>query len=105
MGSNHLTKVVGYEGGTWQAKCSCRTRSPVFDRRWEAEDWNRTHLETVARARAHLRDRVPSLKDQRDWFRKQAAKATDEQVRRQWISLADELDHRLGRPVSQEGLF
>lgn len=102
--NNHIPKIVGNDGA-WQAKCTCRMRSPVYEQRWEADDWNRTHMQAVDRARAHLRDRAPSLKDQRDWYRKQAARATDETIRKQWLVLADGLDHRLGTGPHDESLF
>ena len=91
--SNHQTRIVG-NGDAWMGRCACHAQSELSEHRWEAEDWERTHLQEVERARAHLK-RTPSLKDQRDWFRKQAAN-TSGTVRQQWLALAEELDHRLG---------
>lgn len=103
--SNHVTKIVGSDEA-WQGRCSCRMQSPVLPHRWEADDWTRAHLTTVERVRVHLRDRTPSLKDQRDYFRKQASRATDETIKRQWNELADGLDHRIGTmPQHDETLW
>lgn len=103
--SHHKTAVAG-STDAWQATCLCSARSAVVEHRWEADDWCRSHMQAVERARTHLRDRSPSLKDQRDWYRKQAARATDETVRDQWLSLADGLDHRIGTTVlHDEALF
>jgi hypothetical protein len=101
--SNHKTRIVGGDGG-WQARCECYDHSPICEHRWEADDWKRAHLDAVARVRAHLK-KSPSLRDQRDWYRKQAAKATDEQARALWLMLAEGLDHRLGHPQHDDALF
>jgi hypothetical protein len=96
--SNHQTRIVGKDDA-WQAQCACKIHSPVFEHRWEADDWNRTHMKAVEQARLHLKRSLPSLKDQRDWYRKQASRSTDPTVKEQWLSLADELDHRIGTAV------
>jgi len=102
--SNHRTTIVGSEGA-WQAKCSCKTHSAITPHRWEAEDWNLSHLRAVDRARAHLQPRTPSLKDQRDWYLKQAALATEPSLKRQWQMLADSLDHRIGPDPHDTPMF
>lgn len=101
--SGHTTTIAGADGA-WQGRCSCKTRSPVFDHRWEADDWNRTHRDIVDRVRVHLA-RAPSLKDQYDWYIKQADRADDTKHRLLWLMLADELAHRLGQPAHDEPLF
>jgi hypothetical protein len=92
--SSHRTTVVGDEGA-WQAKCTCKRRSPVYDHEWKADDWNRLHLRAVERANLHPRG-GPTLKDQRDWYQTQADRATDKATREQWLQLAEGLDHRIG---------
>lgn len=102
--SSHQTKIIG-DTGAWQAKCSCKMRSPVVDHRWKADDWSDAHLRAVERTRTYLRG-TPSLTDQRDWYRDQASRATDETIREQWRNLAEGLDHRLGTgPAHDDPLF
>lgn len=96
--SSHQTRIVGH-GDAWQAHCTCKIHSDILDHKWEADDWIRTHMKAVEQARLHLKRSLPSLKDQRDWYRKQASRAADPAIRRQWLSLADELDHRIGTAV------
>jgi len=61
--NNHKMKVVGRTGG-WQAKCTCLgPDSPLYDHRWEADDWVQAHREAVERARAHLTGNRRSKKD------------------------------------------
>lgn len=63
--SNHRTSIVG-DDGAWQAKCSCDTRrSPLYEHRWEADDWIRAHVQIVARARSQKNTRLPKPDD--DW--------------------------------------
>jgi hypothetical protein len=101
--SGHKTTIAGADDA-WQGRCSCRMRSPVYDHRWEADDWNRNHLAIVDRVRTHLA-RSPSLRDQYAWFSRQAEQAADPEDRRLWGMLAEELGHRLGSPPHDEPLF
>ncbi len=101
--SGHQTTIAGADDA-WQGRCSCNTRSPVYGHRWEADDWNRAHLEIVDRVRVHLA-RSPSLKDQYAWFIHMAGKSTDPRDKQLWLMLADELAHRLGTPHQEEPLF
>src|SRR5262245_27249179 len=101
--SNHRTTIVGSDDA-WQGKCTCRLRSPAYPHRWQAEDWNLAHLDTVNRVRANLMNRQPGLADQRDWYRKQEA-ASSGRARAQWRALADALDHRLGKMPHDDPLF
>jgi hypothetical protein len=91
--SRHKTWVAGSD--PWQGRCVCEARGQVVEHRWEAEDWNRTHMEQVERARAHLYA-SPSLSRTRDHFREMEATCTDLVQKGQWKMLADEIDHRLG---------
>ena len=103
--TNHKPTVTGPEGA-WQGKCTCKIRSEVFAIRSDADWWIETHMNAVQRARAHLMSHHPSLKDQRDWYRKQAArKDISEEERGQWLHLAEGLDHRIGKPVDEAPLF
>lgn len=103
--SNHKTRIVGsYEA--WQGKCSCKAKSSVSKYRWEAEDWISTHLTQVQQARVHLMSRNPSLKDQRNWYQKQADRTDlSPEEREQWQQMATALDHRIGKPPEDTPLF
>jgi hypothetical protein len=66
MMDNHRTKIVGRTGG-WQAKCTCiGPDSPIYEYRWEADDWVRAHMQTVKQVRAHLKNTRPPKPDD-DW--------------------------------------
>lgn len=101
---NHLVQHI-YLDGHWYGWCSCETRSEPYGHRWQAEDWEMAHHVLVDRARAHLRDRNPSLKDQARWYRTQAEKATNGSERTQWAMLAHGLEQRLGVVVAEQPLF
>lgn len=98
---NHRTTIAG-DDGVWQARCLCGATSPIHALRWEADDWMISHLAQVDRARAHLLAHNPSLKDQRDWYRKQAGLTQDDTTRNLWLMLAGELDHRIGAPPADD---
>lgn len=101
--SGHKTTIAGHDDA-WQGRCSCRMRSPVYEHRWQADDWNRDHRAIVERVRSHLA-RTPSLRDQYDWFIKQAGLSTDPKIKSQWIMLAEGLAHRLGTAPHDEPMF
>jgi hypothetical protein len=102
--SNHTLTTARLDG-SWYGWCECGARSEPCVHRWGAEDWNASHLDQVARARAHLRDRNPSLLDQYRWYRKRAEQASDSRERAMWQMLATGLEHRLGHPVEEQPLF
>lgn len=91
--------------GTYQTRCECGDASDWLPNRWQAEDWATDHEAQVARVRAHLGRRAPSLTDQRNWYRVQAELATSERERLLWKMLADGLDHRIGKNVEETPLF
>lgn len=91
--SHHRAWIAGQD--PWQGKCTCGATGDVVDHRWQADDWGRTHIESVERVRA-MRRGQPSLTVSRDHYRKMEATATDPAQRAQWKVLADEIDHRLG---------
>lgn len=101
--SNHTTRIAGSDGA-WQGRCSCKMRGPVCDHRWEAEDWCLSHLRIADRARAHP-TRAPTLKEERDWYLKQAARAADEATKKMWEMLADGLTHRIGPEPKDDPLW
>lgn len=88
--SHHITTVIGADD-SWQAKCTCRWRSPVTDRP-DAVAAQDKHDAEVARTRAHLRTSTPSLRNVRDYYQRQADDpANTEDERALWRQLADEL--------------
>ena len=92
--SHHVTTLLG-SGDSWQAKCSCRWRSPVRSRA-EAEAAMDKHSGEVSRARAWLRVRTPSLRTMRDYYRKEADNPDwSPEERELWSQLADELEPRI----------
>lgn len=103
MGNHDLTTYKSKN--QWMSACTCGAHSEHVERRWQAEDWETSHLMLVARVRAHLGGRSPSLKDQRDWYRKQAAAAETDHDRHLWEILATGLAHRLGDPPEDTPLW
>lgn len=105
--SNHRVSFLG-SGDRSQARCFCKQKSPIGDR-GSIELWWYEHQEEVARIRAHLGTRNPSLKSQRDWFITQAENTDNPHDDRElWRQLADELDRFIAKkaPVLQsETLF
>lgn len=83
------------------ARCRCGFTTKKCRTRQEAEDDVNKHWQEVERVRLHLGTRNPSLQSQRDYYRQMAE---DENVtphdRRLWAILADELDRRVGSPVT-----
>jgi len=86
-----------------QARCSCLKKSPIGDR-GVAEGWWYAHQVDVERIRAHLGTRTPSLKQQHDWFLKQAENTDNEpDDRALWKQLAEEIDRHFSRkPVGEQ---
>jgi hypothetical protein len=106
--SNHHVRLV-LIGDQWQARCSCKQRSPVGDR-GDAETWDYMHHQEIERIRAQLGGRTPSLKSQREWFLQQADNEDNpSEDRALWRQLADELEHflvdRTRPPGEQLALF
>lgn len=105
---DHRLNVMGADGA-WQGVCSCLGRSPKVLIRQQVEDWWYEHRADVARARAALGTKTPSLASQRDWYVKQAADVSNSgHDRVLWQRLADELTQRLGDkavPADEPGLW
>lgn len=104
--SNHRITMIGGRAEC-QARCSCKQKSPVGPR-GDVEEWVYKHQELVARVRAHLGSRNPSLKTQHAWFRAQAANPENDPADRElWCQLADEVERFLTKrePIQQESLF
>jgi hypothetical protein len=102
--SNH-SLTTARRDGRWMTSCECGGVSDPYEHRWQADDWSADHLEQVARVRAHLRGRNPSLLDQYRWYRKQEAETTDPTERDRWAILAEGLSHRIGHSVDEVPLF
>lgn len=98
--SNHKTTIID-ERDKHRAICTCRAQSSSYDHRWEAQDWEFSHLNLVERVRTHLsHGKTPSLKSQRDYYReKEVDPNTPKDDRVWWKQWADELDHRLNDAV------
>ena len=89
------------------ARCKCGFVTPKYDHEWQVDDDLRVHDEKIERIKAHLGPSAPSLKSQRDYYRKMATDpGTDPKDRPLWQHLADELSARLNDdvPVVQEEL-
>lgn len=107
--SNHTVTIAHGEGG-YRAFCNCRATSVTYPHKWEAEDWKLTHKTLVQRVRTHLGyGHAPSLKNQRDWYMRQADNPqTPTRERAQWLMLAEELTRRLADdpgPGDTDGLW
>lgn len=97
--SHHITTLIGTDDA-WQAKCSCRWRSPLRTR-GEAEAAMDKHTAEVARAQAGLRVRNPSVRTMRDYYRKEAENPENTpEERALWAQLADGLEPRV--PVADD---
>jgi len=100
---SHRVEYVTQADGQYRAFCSCRLGSPLFGSRLEVEDWAYRHLDLARRARAHLRDRSPSIKDQYTYYTERAADPLESpENRRLWALLADGLRSRLPGPVEND---
>jgi hypothetical protein len=89
-------------------KCACRHESLKWITRGDAQEWEFHHLQQVERAKAALSNREPSMKNQRDHYRRmELDPETSEHDRNLWRIMREELDHRLNdqHPVEQEPLF
>lgn len=102
--ARHKTTVLPVAGDRWLATCSCRWRGAhhVLTAQM-AEDDIFTHLRQVEVARASARRGMPSLKDQRDYYRKMAETDEDERQARLWGQLAREIDRRLNETGAADG--
>ena len=100
--SEHHTKIIG-GNGMHQGKCTCGAQSKTVDYRWIAEDWVAEHMALVQKVRTHLTTRSPSLTDQRDYYRTmQLNPETPPGDVPLWRQLADEIEHRMGKPVTDQ---
>jgi hypothetical protein len=96
----HKTYMTG-GGDHWQAKCTCKQKSPIGPHA-EAAEWEWRHRRDAQTALAHLA-RTPSLRQQRDWYQTKALDpATPPSERVLWQSLADELTARLPEPDTNQ---
>lgn len=102
--SNHSLSTA-QRNGRWFASCECGGASEPCEHRWQADDWSAQHRDQVARVRAHLRGRNPSVLDQYRWYRKRETEATDPTERDRWALLAEGLQHRLGQTIDEVPLF
>lgn len=92
--------------GKWLGVCTCRDRSDFEPTRHLVELWEDAHHKAVERARTHLNDRRPSLRDQYDYYRKmENDPSTPESDRALWHLLADGLQHRLGVDTDVPSMF
>ena len=99
MSSHRVT--IHHEPDGHRAICVCRARSAFYPNRWQAQDWELSHMDLVERVKTHLtHGRTVSLASQRDYFR---FKETDPTTPRGdvplWRQLADEVDKRLGNAI------
>lgn len=84
------------------ARCRCGFTTKHHRQEDDTVDEVRRHEADIERIRLALGTRTPSLKSQRDYYR---SMAENENVaphdRRQWAVLADELERRLGQPITE----
>lgn len=105
----HEITVIS-EGRYNKAICQCKLESPVYQHKWEAEDWGNHHLLLTQRVIANLTRGNVSLAKQRAYFREMEANPeVSEEHRAKWKALADELDRRINdqgpADEGQEALF
>lgn len=94
--AKHTPTIVPTDDGRWVGTCTCRWRAPdVCDTAQAAEEANLKHLRDVERVLSNSRKVPPSLKESRDYYRRQANTDTDPERARLWGQLADEIDRRL----------
>lgn len=85
------------------ARCRCGFLTKRHRTMDDVEDEVLHHEANVNRARLQLGTRTPSLKAQRDYFRKMAENPNVEpHDRRLWGILADELDARVEDPTDND---
>lgn len=107
VNQHKITYYVTEAPARHKATCSCRRSSPFADTRQEIDDWVFVHRTQVERAKAWLDTRTPRLTHQRDYFRHMATEepGVSPTDRLLWEKLAEELDHRIGHPHTEEPLF
>ena len=83
-------------GDGFGAKCKCSKRSGKVEHRWQAEDWERGHLDEVNRIQARHANRSPSLSVTLKQYRQAQAnpECTTEQ-QELWKQMADEVQRRI----------
>lgn len=85
------------------ARCKCGFLTKKHRTKQDVEDEVRKHEDAIERIRLHLGTSNPSMKSQRDYYREMAENPNIEpHDRRLWGILADELDKRLGRPITED---
>ena len=102
MGQHTITYLESStQPTTVTARCRCGQRSEKCKSRQEAEDWTLKHQADVEILKAHLGTSSPTLRAQRDYYRKMADEGAPED-RALWRQLADELDRRLNDSAPQD---
>jgi|SRR5262245_27551973 len=100
---HHVEQVT--KDDLFRAICTCGATSGPRFAKAEAHEWEDQHRKLVERARAHLRDRAPSLKDQHHYYRERAADPHETPANRAlWQMLADGLASRIGPPEKDQPL-
>jgi hypothetical protein len=85
------------------ARCRCGFITKRYKNMDDVEDEIRKHQADIERIKLQLGTRTPSLKSQRDYFRKMAENEhISPKDRRQWGILADELDARIEDDVTPD---
>ena len=98
-------KVTWFNERTFDywARCRCGFTTKHYRMMDDVEDEVAKHEAAIEKVRLALGTRTPSLKTQRDYYREMA---DNENVsphdRRLWGKLADELDKRLGQPITDD---
>jgi hypothetical protein len=98
-------KISHFDSGPFDhwARCRCGFTTKHHRTTDDCDDEVARHEADVERVRLALGTRNPTLKSQRDYYRQMSE---DENVephdRRMWGILADELDRRLGKPITPE---
>lgn len=104
--SEHQVKYTQTKDGTAHfGRCRCGATSGQRSTTQDVQDWAFAHDQYIARVRAGLGTKTPSLKSQRNYYREQADDTSNtEKDRSQWKRLADELDKRLndGEPTQED---
>lgn len=85
------------------ARCKCGFVTKFYKNMDDVEDEVRGHMLAIERLKLQLGTRTPSVKSQRDYFRKMAENEhISPKDRRLWGILADELDQRIGDDVTPD---